>query len=846
MSFSVQDAVYVSAAKGINTEANLVNFPAEYVVDEENFVITRSGAHHKRLGLDFEPDYALGTETAALPFYKEGAVTSYVWNNSGNEEGESLLVVQEGSKLYFYKHSIGSISGNDTGLVVDLDYFIYPTASSTGYDSCEFASGFGVLYVASKAIKPIMIAYDKITNTLVPKEIKIKVRDVKGVVDGLRPDEKPVSLSSLHKYNLINQGWTSSYINSYKSSTGSYPSNAQVWIHGKTVDPETGNEVWTAAGLNLQQFGSSLSPRGYTILEPLNKVATISTVVSSQEISNISVSGITDVLVTIADSTGWVVGDTITFAGTSAYTLEGPLVNRPVPQINGMPVTYERVPSKKYYEPLDGQEFTILALSGNILTVEAAFVTTSTISFENVGTAMRLSITELAGEEAAKTSYSSVEFAHGRAWFSGLGSDEFSSYVFFSRVLEDPSFSGQCYQDADPTSEHISDLIATDGGHITIPEAGTILKLFALDRVLIVFATKGIWTISGKDTAFTATDYEVSRISTIKLLGKDSIIDAEGTPIFFTDSGIYTLQADQITGNLTAQSLSISTVQDLFQDIPRESLKYCSSVFDPINKVAYWAYKSKDSSSIYRYDYDRVLCFDGALQAFYKHKLGDGTPMVSGLVLSASELSSTLPISIEAAGVDVQVGGVDVTVPLDISSQSSVGILGLTAVPSLTGVSRTFSRFTDTTFMDWVSHDSVGVGYVAYIDTGYEVLGDLMREKQVQYLHTFFDRTESGFTGTDDLTTTDTSSCLVTVRYGWAGANNTQNSFGPKEAYIDDRDFYVPQDSDDTFDTGFPITYTRIKPRGAGKAIQFRFESPAGKDCRLLGWAAKYSGGTSV
>src|SRR5690606_21646018 len=51
-----------------------------------------------------------------------------------------------------------------------------------------------------------------------------------------------------------------------------------------------------------------------------------------------------------------------------------------------------------------------------------------------------------------------VSFFSGRVWYAC------DSTVYFSQVLDDKAKAGFCYQEADPTSEDISDLIASDGG----------------------------------------------------------------------------------------------------------------------------------------------------------------------------------------------------------------------------------------------------------------------------------------------------------------------------------------------------------------------------------------------
>ena len=60
-----------------------------------------------------------------------------------------------------------------------------------------------------------------------------------------------------------------------------------------------------------------------------------------------------------------------------------------------------------------------------------------------------------------------------------------------------------------------------------------------------------------------------------------------------------------------------------------------------------------------------------------------------------------------------------------------------------------------------------------------------------------------------------------------------------------DEGIYIPESGTD-FDSGFPVTVSKNKIRGVGKAIRLRFESQEGKDFDLLGWAINFTGPTAV
>jgi hypothetical protein len=130
--------------------------------------------------------------------------------------------------------------------------------------------------------------------------------------------------------------------------------------------------------------------------------------------------------------------------------------------------------------------------------------------------------------------------------------------------------------------------------------------------------------------------------------------------------------------------------------------------------------------------------------------------------------------------------------------------------------------------------------------TGYELLGDIQRDKQVPYLTMHFERTETGFEQNgDDLTPIGESSCRVQAQWDFANSA-TSGKYGDEfEAYRLLRN-YTPSGTSDTFDYGYRVITTKTSLRGSGKALSLKLSSSAGKDLHVLGWAINSDGGVSV
>lgn len=421
--------------------------------------------------------------------------------------------------------------------------------------------------------------------------------------------------------------------------------------------------------------------------------------------------------------------------------------------------------------------------------------------------------------EATSQRPTSVSFFAGRVWYVA------QSTVYYSQILDDKAKAGQCYQEADPTSEDTPDLIASDGGVLPIPEMGKGLKLLPAAGGMLVFANNGIWFVSGSAGGFSALDIAVQKVDRIGTHAPNSVVDAKDAILWMSKTGIQAMQVETGAGGTSFNQITLSqdTIQSFYVDsIPEDAVPYVKGIYDPATNVVQWLFNSVDLNY---YLYDRVLNLDLSLNAFFPWSINSTGPRLLAPFLTP------------------QLNKIDD--PYNTSIKDSF-IKYMTIAPEADewGMWRYgFAFFRDYTFVDWKDHNGVGYDYLSFIESGYELLDDAMRKKEMNYVFVYLRRTEEGFVPSgEDWAADNPSSCLFQTKWDWAN-NQISNKWTNKvEVYRHNR---LPtfDESDPVFNTGFPIVVSKSKVRGHGRAIQFRFESNGpGRDFDLLGWAVPVSG----
>ena len=753
---------------GLITDANPLTFPENTSKDENNFKLNIDGSRQRRLGLNYDD----APDTLIPPSgYKRG----YLWENV-NSTGVSLYVVQVGLVIYFHKVDEEGIRG----IINEINYEGMLAASypDPSIFRLSFTSGLGRLFVAGEHIDPFWIEFKPDTETLFfgsDNQIDIKIRDFEGVRDGLDVDERPSSLSLLHRYNLVNQGWgkevtynkvieveeefkqypisiggqeigfppsiftrqgtsyeiktrvvkkvvpeTGFIYEQYKTSRGVYPSNSQIWTIGKDS-----NDNFDPALLDKMDFGSSFAPRGKHIIDPFFQ---------EREVK-------------------------LTPGATAATPVHSPI------QENSRP--------------------------------------------------------------------DSIAFFQGRVFYGGIRANNTETrlttgHVFFSQIITDISRAGKCYQEADPTSEHISDIIADDGGVIVLSGCGKILSMVPMSGSLLVIADNGVWEITGNDAGFSALGYRVRKLSDFGAVSQE-FVTYEGAVFYLSDIDWMMIAFSNENGGYNVTSLTENSVSRFYRNIPYSCRESARLIFDDSTKTAIMMYSMDAADCENR---NNLLMFDFNLRAWYRYtySVGENRKLIDlAYVPDSLSFISDENVLVEN---ELVVSEGEVVFIRTLLSPVSTPQLRFMVVDN--NNSYRFAYMFDDSFKDFTDNN-----YDSYLVTGVNTFQDTMRNKQIEYIVTSLKRTEELFQG-DAI---KQSSCLLSTRWDFSDDSISGKWSRPQQAYRYKR-FFIPEGQDMNY--GHDVIQTKNKVRGTGKALSFVFESEEGKDLHLYGWAVSMSGRRGV
>lgn len=439
----------------------------------------------------------------------------------------------------------------------------------------------------------------------------------------------------------------------------------------------------------------------------------------------------------------------------------------------------------------------------------------------------------------------------GRLFYSGIevssledGDDRsprLENFVVFSQVAQTVEDLSKCYSEADPTAENINELVDTDGGTISITEASRIFKLVPVGKQLLVIAENGLWSIGGSEEGFSATNFQVSKISNVGALNADSVVVAEGTVFYWSKAGIYTLQPDQITGEYSPVNISEGTIQTLYTDIEAVGRLYCKGIYDEAARKIRWLYNDDDDYNGIQYvnRYNKELVLDLTLQAFYKNSIPSGiaSPSVTAYISSPNYNVVNGTEDVEVDGDPVVVNGDSVNIVTPVRSRGTSATKYLVVRPGVSNTEFSVAIYRNASFKDWYTQDNVGTDASAFVETGYFTGGDSQRDKSVKYLTVHCKRTEEGYMldNNGNIDFDSPSSCLAQARWDFSDHGNSGKWGTQFQAYRLNR-LYLPSNVSDPFDYGYDVITTKNKLRGTGKAIRVKFSSEEDKDLYIYGW----------
>ena len=779
---------YYTFVEGLNTEVSPLVYPDNTAADLSNLFLNVDGSISRRKGLTPETG-----ATFKVPYtgYTDGtdAITTHFWRNAAGSDTH-FHIIQVGYHLYFYEDGSTTLATREDG--VDLRTYLVETSSATDADIAaepvDISWGRGQALVSHPFLKSFYLDYSTTTDDIEANEITLKIRDFVGVEDGLSPDVTPSTLTDEHKYNLLNAGWNETDIAAFQSGQGYYPSNNMThWkgykrTYGTNISEVDGTRSWDDAKLVAEGWPNAPAKRGKFLVSPFaNQFSGESGLaISTWTITNPEIGGNQTVTITTDGNHNLSNGDTVEISNNKAKARfeSFPFV--------GEGTTYLTVLS------LDGQY-----VISNVTATTFEFTYNFPLGFYGwtdqyyiLGT-MLATITGT-GELTVVRPTTNAFFA-GRAWYAGTPAGTLGQSILFSQIIQKDSQYERCYQEADPTSEFVSDLVESDGGILYIPEAGRVTKLMPFGSSMLVMCVNGIWEIGGGGNRyFDALDYTVNQISEVGCVSKESVVRAAELVVFASDQGAYAVAVDPQTRGLVVQSLTEEKVNTKWQNIHPLHKQAMRTLWDPVDKRIMFMYDTSSSPTARTWNYREVLIFDLRLNAWYRLNFPASTEFTTATTIKAF-------------------------VTPDIFTRNGEAIIKY--LTYTTGSGFRWNEMTESAFSDLGEVDAAG-----YILTGFEHMGDASRDLQAQYITTFMEREED-------------SSLKMTVRWDFSESSVTGKESAQVECYRPPRAFLGTVAED-----GYPVVFAKHNVPGQGVVAQVKFETTPAKPAKLYGWTVAWLG----
>lgn len=698
---------------GLNTELNALEDNINYTKDELNVVINHDGSRSRRRGMDYENLYKL-SNNPVINYSDDLAFSSTEWTDIGQGVNNPYIVIQVGGELLFYKNVGVPFSQAQSDYTLNLkNYAIEPNSDEYSKIPVSFTVAYGSLFIASKAIKPIVVKSLEETTVenplpdnvgpsctiscaikydhwgvrgggwIIPGNIRWDDSDentypfasdmgyVQGgscmvYIDGtevlkvLSFDEYINYSTTVHRWGGKNnhEGPSMFYSGIIAERFNALPSEVR---KGIVAEPKLWDEDWDGTDF------SQPSPRTLVLAWRedkdylKNKTESDHITFKAPDESGSALNGVEIELVfryitrfkksdekrnkfNEVHYTGILSGgrsyekeEGLTlkirdFKGTEDFTAvtdtpakisysklynllnQGWTTKLLIDFYNAEVGGYKCFPSanlaQQYLKDTDTSKFKPEALLdttfGNTKAPNGHYIVDyfnqKRVEASGVVKAMEV-LTKSLGEEIIDTAYSGgaieqipdilprARTVTAVAAYAGHIFYLAGDVLLYSQVVtEDLQGAFKCYQDADPTSEEISDLVGTDGGYMHLPEIGEGQTMFVQGAYLVVVGDKGVVAIGGTaNNIFLATAYSAFSLQPLTTTNPQSLVTTEYGTFYWGETGIVHCTTTE-TGGLSLSNISKDTIQSFYDKIPTESRRLCKGCYNANRHEIWWCY----------------------------------------------------------------------------------------------------------------------------------------------------------------------------------------------------------------------------------------------------------------
>lgn len=861
---------------GLNTEYSTVEDLPQCTSDELNCTIYAEGVRGRRLGMDLERDGSYSPVTQ-IP---NKMVSAFLWKNVNKTERDFIVVV-DGHNVMLWQADGKPYSRNPIKWSADLSESTlsvedYITDAEFYNHLVNFSTGDGKLMMVNPYMKPLLLTYDEVKDTFTFEEIPLKIRDFDGLEDGVKPGDKKETLTNNHKYNLLNQGWRIAEIEQFHSDKKYYPDNTFRWFIGKDDSGKFNTDKMLQT-----YFGNTPAPKGHFILDYFDrdraaasgiylasarsgsfyaKYWTVRNRGYNNEVGK-PVEGIRQTIITLSSSGGTAKSATVkikkniiiagkrltqNYHGTLTFKIQG---------LNASNKWVTVATDTNYFY---GEGTYTISMQSNTTKYKQHRLVTTIPDADNASTKYKGSM-ELDMNVQLSLAEDGDPFPHtvGQKRVSDIAymSNKYfyltGNTVLFSQTVTDSNKGyGNCYQDADPTSEDISDLLETDGGYVKFETMGDGIALKTFNRGVLVFGRDVVWgLISPADGVFTATAYDIVELSRAGIVGAKSAVSVADSVYYWSPLGIFQIGVNAQTGStLVAQNITQTTIQTYYNNIPLSSKSLCRGVFDYVNNRIYWYYPT-DSENPNKLD--GCLMYDLNYGAFMPFKISDGTTidyktstkyykdskdMVAVFeTVDANEVEPSMFLYAGDNRVVTEDSYVSAVEPTNkYNRYTAIQHVVRRHILDYFYSGQTLINWTQYGFCDYNSRECIDWGHASY--DSYMVSRPIMwdslsrygkmisstdSDKQVPVLQTLFKRTEEDYTTVKGKYIAQ-SGAYIRLRWGWSLSDKSNRWDMIQNAYRPQKDFMEHE-----------YVESRIHVRGRGKSFQVEIRNDDNKDFRL-------------
>ncbi len=258
---------------GILTEANPINYPKGFTLDEQNFILERNGTRRRRRGLGEHSNQVATGFRGDLFTWRNG------YTSPDNVKYDVLVLVteEEAGVNFDYTLTFYVLDDEDDLFSNPIDSITFEKVQPpilTAYEDILIVTsyaGLGSIFLPVSGVQPgtsplwgtvlYKIVDDNIATQKSEDFRTVEVRDFQRINPEVYTD-RAATLIDKRAYNLLASGWSNTNIEQFNTDIGDYPGTSDNMNTG--LDAATGE--FTSSWVGLANNGTSLIPGGGQIV----------------------------------------------------------------------------------------------------------------------------------------------------------------------------------------------------------------------------------------------------------------------------------------------------------------------------------------------------------------------------------------------------------------------------------------------------------------------------------------------------------------------------------------------------------------------------------------------------